>query len=108
MPYFTTFEIKQGETRTLSIDFENRLPGTTAIAASGHSVSSTEFFSRTTDNTILGGLTPTVSGSIVSVVITNVLVAERYELTFSLTLNDATPTVIKETILLIGVEELSN
>jgi hypothetical protein len=108
MPYLPVYEIKAGETQTLSIDFEGKLPTGVGFAASGHSVSSIGFYSRTTDNTILGGLTPTVSGTVISVVVLNVLLHERYELTFTLTADDGTPSIIVEKVLVIGVAQLSN
>jgi hypothetical protein len=106
MPYLAVFEIEAGAIRTISLPFANKLPSGVGFALSGHSVAAVEHWGRTTANSILGSLTPTVSGTDVSAVILNVSAGQRYEVTFTLTLNDATPSVIKEKILVIGVDAL--
>jgi hypothetical protein len=106
MPHFAVFEIKPGEGKTLTLDFEGKLPTGAAFAASGHNVTAINAFSRVTDVTILDSLTPTVGGTDVSAVIENVGLAERYEVTFTLALT-GTATPLVETVLVIGVQKTS-
>lgn len=106
MPYRTIFKIRSGDTTTLTEDFTDKLTSGVALAASGHSVSAVEHYSGVTDNSILGSTTPTVSYPYASVVIHDVALGKRYDVTFTLTLNDATPSVITQPVLVIGVEDL--
>lgn len=106
MPYLEVFKIRPGEIRTLTIDFSEKLPTGLGFAATGHSVASVDKFSGLADASILNSLTPTVSGTDVSAVILNVGLNERYEVSFTLKMNDATPSYIVEKVLVMGVDIL--
>ena len=106
MGYLEVFRIRPGETRTMTIDFSEKLPTGLGFAASGHSVASVDKFSGQSDASILGSLTPSVSGTDVSAVILNVGLGERYEVSFTLKMDDATPPYIVEKVLVMGVDVL--
>lgn len=106
MPYPAVFQILQGGTETVTVDFEDKIPAGLGLHASGHTVSAVEHYSQTTDNTILSGATPTISGYTASIVVSGVLLHERYDVTFLIRLNDATPSVIPVHVRVIGVKEL--
>lgn len=104
MSYLQTFSISAGETRTLTIDFTSRLPSGVLLASG--TVAALNIFTNLIDNTILGSTTATISADDLqsSVVITGVLSGERYKVTFTLTCDDATPSILKESILVIGID----
>jgi len=107
MPLPTVFKIRAGETRTLTVDFADKLPATVGFGVTGHTVACTDHYSGESVPAILSsGSTPTVSGTDVSVVLTGVALHKRYDIDLTLTLNDATPSVIVENVLVIGVETL--
>jgi hypothetical protein len=105
MPYPEVFEIRAGETRTLSLDFTDRLPTGVGLAMSGHSVSAVNHFSGAAAS-VLGSSSPDISGLVASAVVTGVAVGDRYDVSFTLELDDATPSVIVESVLVIGVDIL--
>ena len=106
MPYRIEHKVLPGETSTLTVDFEDRIPAGLGLHASGHTVGAVEHWSQTTDNTILSSTTPTISGYTASVVLSGLLLGERYDVTFLIRLNDATPSVIPVPVLVMCVENL--
>lgn len=105
MPFLEVFKIRPGETRTLTLDFSDKLPTGLGFAASGHSVAAVNHYSGS-NASILASATPTVSGTDVSAVILNVGLRERYDVTFTLKMNDATPSYVVEKVIVLGVDVL--
>jgi len=101
MPYQQVFLVRPGETRTLSLDFTGKLAsGVTVVSAT---VAATNQFTGITDNTILSSTTATPTSTSAAIVAlgSSMTLGVRYEVTFTVTLSDATPTVIKDTVIVI-------
>jgi hypothetical protein len=104
MPYLEVFKIRPGETRTLTLDFSDKLPTGLGFAASGHSVAAVNHYSGSNASILASGVT--VSGTDVSVVVYSVGWRERYDVTFTLKMDDATPSYVVEKVIVLGVDVL--
>lgn len=100
----TVLEILPGETLTFPIDYGSRLPAGVAIQSA--EISAKNLFNGADAPDVLGS-DADVTGGVVSFVATGVDLGDRYEVTLQLTFDDATPSVIRETFLLIGVRNRS-
>lgn len=106
MPYTQVFTIRQGETKPITADFTTEFPTGAAFAVSGNSVAAVEHYGQTAAASVLVSTTPTVSGTVATAEVRNVNLDDRYDVTFTVTLNDATPSVLTKKILIIGVDSL--
>lgn len=103
MSYLQVFKVRPGEVRTLEIDFSDRLPA--GVLLDSGTVTAVNVYSNASA-AILGSSSATIAvdGLSAAVVVQNVTANMRYQVTFTLTCDDVTPTILKETILVIGSE----
>jgi hypothetical protein len=97
IPEYLQIDVVEGETDTLEMDFEERIGNNTILS---FTVSANEFGEATPTPEILDQYTKLVTNSVCSVVVSNFVSDMRYQVDFSVTLNNG--TVLEESCLIIA------
>lgn len=98
MPHQQVWNIRPGEVRTLTVSFSGKLPS--GVNISSATVAAINAFTDASASAILAsGPTASVTSTTTSAVVSNCTLDQRYEVTFTATLSDATPSIIKETVI---------
>lgn len=91
-----TFDKQPGETYTIAIEFQDKLPAGTALASG--TVSGFDIEAVSADNTILASTTCTISGTQARAKVQAGANGQSYKLTFLITLDD--DSILEEDIIM--------